>query len=75
MLPKQLTRIQNIADTCRDLANDVEEKFQGVINLICELLEACAIAQKESADKDEKTKFAIEVLIFLSTTMNECHFV
>ena len=65
MLPKQLNKIQDIADTCRDLANDVDEKFQGVMNLICELLEACAVAQKEYADKDEKTKAAIEVLILL----------
>ena len=65
MLPKQLNKIQNIADTCRDLANDVDEKFQGVMNLICELLEACAVAQKEYADKDEKTKAAIEVLILI----------
>ncbi len=72
MLPKQLNKIQNIADTCRDLALDVDAKFQGVMNLICELLEACAVAQKEYADKDEKTKAAIQVLqYFFPTLLNE----
>ena len=64
-LPKLLNKILNKADACRDLANDVNEKFQGVMNLICELLEACAVAQKEYGDKKQKTKAAIEVLILI----------
>ncbi len=68
-LPKLLNKILNKADTCRDLANDVNEKFQGVMNLICELLEACVVAQKEYKDRDEETNDAIKVVILLNMSV------
>ena len=64
MVPKHLSKIQKVADDCRDLAVAVDEKFQSVMNLICELLEACTLAEAEKGENLRKTKIAIKVVIW-----------
>ncbi|RVE59351.1 hypothetical protein OJAV_G00187460 [Oryzias javanicus] len=59
-LPNQLENIRTIADECVGLAGGVEEKYQDVICLIQELLEACINAKLVYGDELEKVKNKIE---------------
>ncbi|XP_024141364.1 intracellular protein transport protein USO1-like [Oryzias melastigma] len=47
LLPDELDNIRTIATECVDLADGVEKKYQDVIGLIQELLEACLNAKKK----------------------------
>jgi hypothetical protein len=60
MLPDQLENIVTIAETCTTLSTSVERKFEYVIELIAELMEACVNAKaaygEESAEMEKKIK-------------------
>ncbi|RVE59350.1 hypothetical protein OJAV_G00187450 [Oryzias javanicus] len=59
-LPNQLESIRTIAEECVQLADGVEKKYQDVIGLIQELLEACINAKHIYGDELEKVKNKIE---------------
>ncbi|KAK3524995.1 hypothetical protein QTP86_012203 [Hemibagrus guttatus] len=57
-LPDQLENIRVIADDCLELATSTEKRFEDVINIIQELLEACVNAEHfygEELDAIKKT--------------------
>ncbi|XP_031436302.1 uncharacterized protein LOC116223483 [Clupea harengus] len=56
LLPNQLENIRTIADECVTLAEGVEKKYNDVINLIQELLEACINAKHFQGEELEKVK-------------------
>ncbi|XP_018544026.1 uncharacterized protein LOC108891385 [Lates calcarifer] len=53
LLPNQLENIRTILDECETLADSVEKKYTDVINLIQELLEACATAEQVKMKLEE----------------------
>uniref|UniRef100_A0A3P9IYV0 Uncharacterized protein n=1 Tax=Oryzias latipes TaxID=8090 RepID=A0A3P9IYV0_ORYLA len=59
-LPNQLDSIRTIADECVELADGVEKKYNDVICLIQELLEACINAKHIYGEDLEKVKNKIE---------------
>ncbi|XP_036073079.1 uncharacterized protein LOC112154044 [Oryzias melastigma] len=59
-LPNQLENIRTIADECVQLADGVEKKYQDVILLIQEMLEACLNAKLVYGDDLEKVRNKIE---------------
>uniref|UniRef100_A0A3P9KD69 Uncharacterized protein n=1 Tax=Oryzias latipes TaxID=8090 RepID=A0A3P9KD69_ORYLA len=59
-LPNQLESIRTIADECVKLADGVEKKYNDVICLIQELLEACINAKHIYGEDLEKVKNKIE---------------
>lgn len=61
LLPRQLETIQTVAKQCLTLAEGVEKKYSDVIELIMELLEACASNKciYEQNLKDVETKLEI----------------
>lgn len=62
LLPGQLSSMKSIADECKDLAQVVESKFNDVIHLIQELLEAF-LSSKMGYEKElEETKQTLESL-------------
>lgn len=61
MLPMSLTKVQNIADECLQLASNIEMKFIGVMELTAELLEASTNTQGIYDDKKRETEIAIEI--------------
>ncbi|XP_018613477.2 centrosomal protein of 290 kDa-like isoform X1 [Scleropages formosus] len=60
LLPDQLENIATISKQCTNLAKNTEKKFNIVINLIQELLEACVNAKKIYGDELEEVKRNIE---------------
>ncbi|XP_011486148.2 uncharacterized protein LOC101162160 [Oryzias latipes] len=60
LLPKELENIRTIADECVELADGVEKKYNDVICLIQELLEACINAKHIYGEDLEKVKNKIE---------------
>uniref|UniRef100_A0A3P9LXF0 Uncharacterized protein n=1 Tax=Oryzias latipes TaxID=8090 RepID=A0A3P9LXF0_ORYLA len=60
LLPKELENIRTIADDCVELADGVEQKYNDVICLIQELLEACINAKHIYGEDLEKVKNKIE---------------
>lgn len=62
MLPDALHAIENIADECVQLSTEAEAEFQRVMELICELLEACTRAKGQYEKDLRETQIAIEVL-------------
>ncbi|XP_004080235.1 early endosome antigen 1-like [Oryzias latipes] len=59
-LPNQLDSIRTIADECVELADGVEKKYNDVICLIQELLEACINAKHIYGEDLEKVKNKIK---------------
>uniref|UniRef100_A0A3P9IYU1 Uncharacterized protein n=1 Tax=Oryzias latipes TaxID=8090 RepID=A0A3P9IYU1_ORYLA len=60
LLPNELKSIRTIADECVELADGVEKKYNDVICLIQELLEACINAKHIYGEDLEKVKNKIE---------------
>ena len=63
MVPKKLKRIQDVADKCRNLAQEVNKSFLFVMNLIQELLMACTSEEKHRSDQLEKNIAAKKVCL------------
>lgn len=61
MLPMSLTKVQNIADECLQLATNIEMKFVGVMELTAELLEACTNTKGVYDEKKRETEIAIKI--------------
>uniref|UniRef100_W5KI62 Uncharacterized protein n=1 Tax=Astyanax mexicanus TaxID=7994 RepID=W5KI62_ASTMX len=59
-LPDQLENIRVIADDCLDLAASTEKRFNDVINIIQELLEACVNAEHFYGEELEEIKKKLE---------------
>ncbi|XP_018518566.2 uncharacterized protein LOC108874540 [Lates calcarifer] len=59
-LPNQLENIHTIPDECVTLADSVEKKYADVINLIQDLLEACATAEHFYGEELEKVQMKLE---------------
>ncbi|XP_030641437.1 uncharacterized protein LOC115821784 [Chanos chanos] len=59
-LPDQLRNIQAIADDCVELAIAAEKKFEDVINIIQELLEACVNAKSCYGEELNEIKKKLE---------------
>ncbi|XP_023817670.1 uncharacterized protein LOC101157877 [Oryzias latipes] len=60
LLPNQLENIRSIADECVVLAESVEKKYEDVINIIQELLEACINAEHFHGEELEKVRMKLE---------------
>ncbi|XP_029443654.1 uncharacterized protein LOC115083775 [Rhinatrema bivittatum] len=60
LLPTQLGSIKSVSDQCKQLAVSVEKKFDGVISLIHELLEACTNAKQGYEEENKEIKIALE---------------
>ncbi|XP_024117351.1 uncharacterized protein LOC112138920 [Oryzias melastigma] len=60
LLPNQLENIHYIADECVVLAESVEKKYEYVINIIQELLEACINAEHVYGEELENVRMKLE---------------
>ncbi|XP_071096649.1 structural maintenance of chromosomes protein 2-like [Haliotis cracherodii] len=61
LVPDILANIERITDTCIVKAEEVETQFSDVMDLICELQEACTFTKGEYDDKIRKAEKDIEV--------------
>ncbi|RVE64472.1 hypothetical protein OJAV_G00126270 [Oryzias javanicus] len=60
LLPSQLENIRTIADECVVLAESVEKKYEDVINIIQELLEACINAEHVYEEELKNIRMKLE---------------
>ncbi|KAF6726461.1 hypothetical protein FQA47_020347 [Oryzias melastigma] len=60
LLPNQLENIRSISDECVVLAESVEKKYEYVINIIQELLEACINANHVYGEELENVRMKLE---------------
>ncbi|XP_007902377.2 uncharacterized protein LOC103185592 [Callorhinchus milii] len=60
MLPRRLQSIKNIADECVQLSSAAEEEFSLLLQLIQELLEACAGARTSYQEKESQVQLVLK---------------
>ena len=61
MLPMSLKKVEQIADSCLELAIGIEDKFVRVMHVTGELLETCTAVKGKYEEKYKDTETALEI--------------